>query len=45
MGVPPERAYGTVRFSLGRSTTKDDIDYVLKVLPGIVSKLRAMSPQ
>jgi cysteine desulfurase len=42
LGIPPELAYGTLRFSLGRSTTKDDIDYVLEVLPGIVAKLRAM---
>lgn len=44
IGVPPELAYGSLRFSLGRSTTKDDIEYVLEVLPAIVDKLRAMSP-
>jgi cysteine desulfurase len=43
IGVPPELAQGSLRFSLGRSTTKEDIDYVLEVLPGIVARLRAMN--
>jgi cysteine desulfurase len=34
----------SVRFSLGRNTTDDDIDRVLDILPGIVDRLRAMSP-
>lgn len=44
MGVDPATAQGSVRFSLGRENTQEDIDYVLKVLPDIVSRLRAMSP-
>jgi len=44
IGVPPEIAHGSLRFSLGRSTTRDDIKYVLEVLPAVVAKLRAMSP-
>jgi cysteine desulfurase len=44
MGLPPLRAHSSVRFSLGKWTTEEDIDKVLDVLPGIVSKLRAMSP-
>ena len=44
MGIPPEIAHGSLRFSLGRDTTKEDIDRVIKVLPPIVEKLRAMSP-
>jgi cysteine desulfurase len=40
MGVDPAFAKGTVRFSLGRETTEADIDYVLEVMPGIVSRLR-----
>jgi cysteine desulfurase len=40
IGVPPELANGSLRFSLGRSTTKDDIGYVLDVLQDIVAKLR-----
>jgi cysteine desulfurase len=44
IGVPPEVAQGSLRLSLGRSTTKDDIEYVLEVLPAIVAKLHTMSP-
>ncbi len=44
MGIPHETAHGSLRMTLGRSTTREDIDYVLQVLPGIVAKLREMSP-
>lgn len=44
MGVPPIEAHGSVRFSLGRGTTVDDIDYVIDKLPPIVARLRSMSP-
>jgi cysteine desulfurase len=44
MGVDSATAQGSVRFSLGRDNTQEDIDYVLQVLPDIVSRLRAMSP-
>ncbi|MEA1965082.1 MAG: cysteine desulfurase NifS [Candidatus Aerophobetes bacterium] len=44
MGIPPEIAHGSLRFSLGEDTTKEDIDRVIEVLPPIVKKLRAMSP-
>ena len=44
MGIPPEVAHGSLRLTLGRETTEEDIDYVLEILPGIVQKLRAMSP-
>jgi cysteine desulfurase len=44
MGIATEVAQGTLRFSLGHYTTEDDIDYVLAVLPKIVSRLRSMSP-
>ncbi len=44
LGMPYEVAHGSIRFTLGRSTTADDIDYVLEVLPPLVEKLRAMSP-
>ena len=43
MGIPHEVAHGSLRMTLGKSNTKDDIDYVLEVLPPIVEKLRAMS--
>lgn len=42
-GVPPEVAHGSLRFTVGRSTTEEDIDYVLEVFPEIVGRLRAMS--
>ena len=37
-------AKGNVLLSLGRDTSADEIDYVLKVIPKQVDKLRAMSP-
>lgn len=44
IGLAHEIAHGSLRFTLGRFTTEEEIDYVIKVLPGIVSKLRQMSP-
>lgn len=44
MGVPKALAHGSLRFSLGKDTTKEDIGYVIKVLPGIVARLRKMAP-
>jgi len=44
MGIPSEICQSAVRFSLGRENTEEDIDYVLSVIPGAVSRLRAMSP-
>ncbi len=44
MGVDPADTQGSIRFSLGRDTTKEDIDYVVRVLPPIIQRLRAMSP-
>jgi len=43
-GVPYEVAHGSIRFTLGRHTTKKELDYVLSVLPGFVHKLREISP-
>ena len=43
-GVPYEVAHGSLRFTLGRATTEKDIQKVLEVLPGLVEKLRAISP-
>ena len=42
-GLLPELAHGSLRFTLGRKTTKKEIDYVLKILPKIVYKLRTIS--
>ncbi len=44
LGLSHELAHGSLRFSLGRETTEDDIARVLEVLPRISTKLRAMSP-
>jgi len=44
LGLPPEQAHGSLRFTLGRDNTQADVERVLEVLPGIVAKLRAMSP-
>jgi cysteine desulfurase len=44
MGVEPEKARGTVRLTLGHENTEEDVDRVLEVLPGVVERLRALSP-
>ncbi|MEJ2209842.1 MAG: cysteine desulfurase NifS [Anaerolineae bacterium] len=44
MGFPHEVAHGSLRLTLGRENTDEDVDYVLAGLPGIVEKLRLMSP-
>jgi len=44
MGLSHVQAHGSLRFTLGKWTTEEEIQRVLEVLPGIVTKLRAMSP-
>jgi len=44
MNVPYTAAQGSIRFSLGRFNTDDEIEYTLKVLPGVINKLVEMSP-
>ncbi|KKM09244.1 cysteine desulfurase [Clostridiales bacterium PH28_bin88] len=44
MGIPYEVAHGSLRMTLGRDNTEEDVKYVLEVLPGIIERLRAMSP-
>ncbi|MDR2174813.1 MAG: cysteine desulfurase NifS [Synergistaceae bacterium] len=44
MGLSHEQAHGSLRMTLGRGTTDEQISYVLDVLPAIVSKRRSMSP-
>jgi cysteine desulfurase len=44
MGVPYTAAHGATRFSLSRDTTDAEIDHVIKVVPGIIERLRALSP-
>ena len=44
MGLPYTILHGSIRFSLSRYTTDAEIDEVLAVMPGIVERLRALSP-
>jgi cysteine desulfurase len=44
MGFSHEVAHGSLRLSLGKENSDQDIDHVLEILPGIVAKLRKMSP-
>ena len=44
LGLPIEQAFSSVRFSLSRYTTRAEIDEVLEVLPGVVSRCREASP-
>ncbi|MFA5369073.1 MAG: cysteine desulfurase family protein [Candidatus Paceibacterota bacterium] len=44
MGIKPETAHGSIRFSLGKENTIEDVDRVIKYLPGIISKFRKMNP-
>lgn len=44
MNVPYTAAQGSIRFSLGRYNTEEDVETTLNVLPGIIEKLAAMSP-
>ncbi len=44
LGMPPERAHGSLRLTVGRANTVEQIDRVLEVLPPIVERLRSVSP-
>lgn len=44
LGLPYTILHGSIRFSLSRYTTAADVDRVLEVMPGIVTRLRALSP-
>ncbi len=44
IGLPPEEAHGSIRFSLGRWTTEDDIKTTIQILKKVVKKLRRISP-
>ena len=44
IGVPVEFAHGTIRFSLGKDTTKEEIDYTIENLVDVVNRLRTISP-
>ena len=44
IGLKHEEAHGSLLFTLGKQNMEEDIEYVLNLLPGIVKRLRAMSP-
>ncbi|MDD5015933.1 MAG: aminotransferase class V-fold PLP-dependent enzyme, partial [Atribacterota bacterium] len=44
IGLPPEIAHGSLRLTLGKDNIEEEIDYVIDILPGIIEKLRALSP-
>jgi cysteine desulfurase len=44
IGLKPEQAHGSLRLTLGKHTTKDDVDYVIEKLPGVIRDLRRISP-
>jgi cysteine desulfurase len=44
MGLSPDRARGSIRFSLGKQTTSEDVDFALNLAPEVVARLREISP-
>ncbi len=44
LGIPHEKAHGSIRFTLGETNTKEDIDFVIEKMITIVERMRAMSP-
>jgi cysteine desulfurase len=44
LGLKHEEAHGSLMFTLGKENTEEEIDYVISLMPGIVKRLRAMSP-
>ncbi len=44
IGIPHEKAHGSIRFTLGSQNTEEEIDKVIEVMPGIVQRMRDMSP-
>ena len=45
MGLKPEQARASIRFSLGKQTTSEDIDFALALVPETVARLRELSPK
>lgn len=44
IGLAPEESHGSLRLTLGRENTQEDVDFVVSVMPDIVNKLRMISP-
>lgn len=43
IGIPIENAHGSIRISMGRDTTSEDVDYMIEVLPKVIKRIRGMS--
>jgi cysteine desulfurase len=44
MGMRPDRARASIRFSLGKQNTADDVDFAVNLVPAAVERLRELSP-
>jgi cysteine desulfurase len=44
MGLRPDRAKASIRFSLGKQNTSEDVDFALGLIPETVARLRELSP-
>ena len=44
MGLPPERARSSIRFSLGKQNTSEEVEFALTLIPQVVARLRDLSP-
>ena len=44
MNIPYSQAMGAIRFSLGRSNTEEEVDFVLEILPPVIEQLNDMLP-
>ena len=44
MGIPYTCAHGAIRFSFSRYNTMEEVDFVLEKLPGVIARLREISP-
>jgi cysteine desulfurase len=44
MGVPFTAAHGSIRFSLSRYNTEDEVDFTIEKIPPIIARLRELSP-
>ena len=44
IGLPHDVAHGSLRLSIGEETTDADVDHIIRVVPEVIERLRAMSP-
>jgi cysteine desulfurase len=44
MGVPYTAAHGSIRFSLSRFNTDEEVDYIIEKFPAVIERLRQISP-